>query len=127
LRRLKYFTIPLLVKYGVADNRLYLGAGPQVGFLTSASDTYEGTASTGNAITVDTDIKSSTASTDGGVLLHLEWKIRRGFSPSISARYYLGLVDTVKDNPGDAVYNRVFSILLTIPIGGDPSEVKPEE
>jgi hypothetical protein len=125
-RRLKYFTIPLIVKYGVADNRLHLGLGPQVGFLTSATDTYKGTASTGNKITADEDIKGSSASTDAGILLNVEWKIRPGFSPSLVARYYLGLVDTIKDNPGDAVYNRVLSVLLTIPIGGDPSKKKPD-
>jgi len=126
-RRLKYFTIPLLVKYGVAENRLHLGLGPQVGFLTSASDTYKGTASTGNKITVDQDIKDSTASTDAGILFNLEWKVRPGFSPSLVARYYLGLVDTIKDNPGDTVYNRVLSIILTIPVGGDPSKKKPDD
>jgi hypothetical protein len=121
-RRLSYFAIPILVKYGVADNRLLLGVGPQVGFLTSATDTYKGTSAIENKITVDQDAKDSVSSTDAGVLFNVEWKVREGVSPSLVARYYLGLTDTITDNAGDAVTNQVFSILFTIPVGGDPAK-----
>ena len=122
-RRLKYFTIPVLLKYGVADNRVHLGAGGQVGFLTSAQDKYEGTSDNGNSITVDHDVKDYTVSTDAGLLFNVEWKYKKSIlSPSLVVRYYLGLTDTVKDNPGDPVYNRVFSVLLFIPIGDLPED-----
>ena len=121
-RRLKYFTIPVLLKYGIADNRLLLGAGPQVGFLISAKDKYVGTSDNGNAVEVEQDISEHTVSTDAGVIFNIEWKFKKDLlSSSIVARYYLGLIDMVKDNPGDPVYNRVFSILLTIPIGDLPT------
>ena len=120
-RRLKYFTIPVLLKYGVVDNRLHLGAGGQVGFLTSAKDKYEGTSDNGNAVEVEQDIKDYTTSTDAGLLFDIEWKFKKHIlSSSIVARYYLGLMDTIKDNPGDPVYNRVFSLLVTVPIGKIP-------
>ena len=122
--RLKYFAIPVLLKFGVANDRLLIGAGPQVGFLLSSTATYKGESTNGNKVSVDQDIGESTESTDAGVVFNLEWKVRGGFSPSVNVRYYLGLKDTVKDNPGDAVYNRVLSALLTVPIGGDPSEVE---
>ena len=32
-RKLSYFEIPVIVKYGALRNRLHIGAGPQVGFL----------------------------------------------------------------------------------------------
>jgi hypothetical protein len=127
LLRTKYFAIPVLLKYGVADNRLLFGVGPQVGFLLSAEDTYKGTSVNGNQVTIDEDVEGMLASTDAGVLFNVEWKVRLGFSPSVVARYYLGLVDTIENNPGDAVYNRVLSILLTIPIGGDSSKEEGEE
>jgi len=108
-----------LLKYGVANNRLHLGAGPQIGWLTSATDTYQGTGAYGNQVQVEEDIKDGLAGTDAGLLFNVEWKVKEGaFSPSLVVRYYLGLTDTVKDNPGDAVYNRVFSILTTIALGG---------
>ena len=55
-------------------------------------------------------------------MFHVEYKIRGQFGASVAGRFYLGLTDTIKDNPGDAVYNRVFSIVGSIPIGGDPTE-----
>jgi hypothetical protein len=69
---LKYFTIPLLIKYGVAENRLHLGVGPQIGFLTSSAFTFKGTSSIGNKVTVEQDVKDGTTSTDAGVLFNVE-------------------------------------------------------
>jgi hypothetical protein len=122
-RRLRYFTIPVLIKYGAVDNRLHLGAGGQVGFLTSAKDKYEGTSDNGNAIEVEQDITEYTSSTDAGLLFNIEWKLKKQIlSASIVLRYYLGLADTVKENPGDPVYNRVLSLLVTVPIGDLPAD-----
>lgn len=125
-QRLKYFAIPILLKYAVANDRLHLGAGPQVAFLTSATTTYKGSSTVGNEITVNQNVKDSISSTDAGILFHVEWKVRQGFGPSLMARYYLGLTDIIKDNTGDAVTNQVFSFLLAIPIGGDPSKKNPD-
>jgi hypothetical protein len=126
-RRLKYFAIPVVVKYALAGDRIHLGLGPQVGFLSSATDTYLGTSENGNSIAVDQDVKDDMASTDVGVVFHLEWKIRKGlFSPSLNARYYLGLTDTIENNTGDAVYNRVLSVIATVPIGGNPPDEDSE-
>ena len=119
-RRMNYFAIPVIIKYGVMEDKLHLGLGPQVGFLTGASDKFEGVVQ--NTITVTEDIKDSLNSTDAGIVFHAEYKFRGQFGASVAARFYLGLTDTIKDNPGDAVYNRVFSVLASIPIGGDPTE-----
>lgn len=119
-RRMNYFAIPIIVKYAVMEKKLHLGLGPQVGFLTGADDTYEGVAA--NTITVTEDVEESLSSTDAGIVFHVEYKFRGQFGASVAGRFYMGLTDTIKDNPGDAVYNRVFSILASIPIGGDPTE-----
>ena len=42
-RNLSYFEIPVIVKYGALRSRLHLGAGPQVGFLLSATDVFQTT------------------------------------------------------------------------------------
>jgi hypothetical protein len=120
-RKLSYFEIPVIVKYGALRNRLHLGAGPQVGFLLSATDVFKGVIT--REITVEEDIGDSLNSFDAGVAFQVEYKLNESpFAASISARYFLGLTDTIKDNPGDAVYNRVFSVFGSIPIGGDSEE-----
>jgi hypothetical protein len=120
-RDLKYFEIPVIVKYGALGNRLHLGAGPQVGFLLSATDVVEGVIA--RQITIKEDVEDQLNSFDAGVAFQVEYKLRESpFAASVSARYFLGLTDTLKDNPGDAVYNRVFSLFGSIPIGGGPKE-----
>jgi hypothetical protein len=118
-RELSYMAVPVLLKYGLLEDRLHIGAGPQVGFLSGATDIYEGVIE--NKITVDDDIEDELSSTDAGATFLLEYKLGDDpFSTGISVRYYLGLVDIVEDNPGDAVYNRVFTISLSVPMGGLP-------
>jgi hypothetical protein len=116
-RKLSYFEIPVIVKYGALGNRLHVGAGPQVGFLMSSQDVFKGVIT--NDITVEEDIQDELNSFDAGVAFQVEYKLQEGpFAASVSARYFLGLTDTIKDNPGVAVYNRVFSLFGSIPMGG---------
>ena len=101
------------------EDRLHLGAGPQVGFLSGATDVYEGVIE--NRITVEDDIEDNLNSTDAGVTFHIEYKLKEGpFSTSLNARYYHGLTDIIKDNPGDEVYNRIFSLSISVPMGDVP-------
>ncbi len=119
-RTLKYFAIPVLIKYGALGRQLHLGAGPQIGFLLSANDKFQGVIN--NDITVDEDIEEVINSTDAGVVFNVSYKLRPSYGTGINLRYYLGLTDIIKDNPGDAVYNRVLSIFVSLAIGDDPSE-----
>ena len=87
----------------------------------SATDVFNGIIT--REITVEEDIEDSLNSFDAGVAFHLEYKLGESpFAATLSARYYLGLTDIIKDNSGDAVYNRVFSVFGSIPIGGGPEE-----
>jgi hypothetical protein len=122
-RSVSYFEIPLILKYAIAGGRVHLGAGPQVGFVLSAYDKFRGSTDGRDAGT-DVDVKELITSFDAGVAFHVEFKIGpSNFSPSVTGRYYLGLTDTIEDNPSStAVRNRVFSIFASFPIGG-PGDV----
>lgn len=114
---LKYFEIPILVKYALGNGRWHLGAGPQIGFLTSAQDVYDGVIE--NEITVKADRKEMLNSTDAGVAFVLEYKTGDNpFAMGVTARYYMGLTDLIKDNTGDALYNRIFTLGITMAMGG---------
>jgi hypothetical protein len=114
---LKYFEIPILLKYALGDGRWHLGAGPQIGFLTSAKDEYDGVIT--NEISIRADRKDMLNSTDAGVAFVLEYKMGHGpFATGLTARYYLGLTDLIKDNTGEALYNRVLTIGATLAMGG---------
>ncbi len=107
---LNYLEIPVLVKYSfpvpVLKPTLY--AGPAMGILLSAKMKTELTGQP----TQETDIKDNTNSPDwGGVVgasVHL-------LAVNVTARYTFGL--TTLDKSGQAkVYNRVWSIMLELPM-----------
>jgi len=124
VRQLNYYAIPIIVKYGLLQEKLHLGLGPQVNILSSAKDVFDGTIS--NDISVTEDIKDQLNSTDTGIAFHAEYKLRGRYGVSVTARFYLGMSDLIKDNRGEAAKNRVFSLMATIPIGGDPTKKDDE-
>lgn len=81
-----YLNVPLLAKIYVGEG-LSVEAGPQVGFLMSAKDEYDGG---------DEDIKDFLKSTDFGVNLGLGYRLESGLN--FGARYNLGL-SNVNDSP----------------------------
>ena len=56
------------------------------------------------------------------MVFNVSYKLRPSYGTGINLRYYLGLTDIIKDNTGDAVYNRVLSIFVSLAICDDPSE-----
>lgn len=124
-RNMSYFAIPILVKYAAVPHRLFLGAGPQVNFLTSATDVFSGVIT--NQIGITEDIEDQLSSTDAGVAFHIEYKLGPSVvAASINVRYYLGLTDTIKDNTGSKVTNQVLTVFGSIPIGDVPTEAGDE-
>ncbi len=127
-RSTSYFAIPVLLKYAMMEDKLLLGVGGQVGFLNAATDRYEASGIEHAAeITIEADVADELESTDYGAVFQLEYKPKGYFGNSIVARYYMGMADVIADNSGDEVTNSVFSLLLTIPIGDDPSAAKAAE
>jgi hypothetical protein len=54
---------------------------------------------------------------------NLEYKLMKTKRPlRIGLRYYLGLTDIIKDNPGSPVRHSVIQINLGIPVGKAPKD-----
>jgi hypothetical protein len=118
-RSFNYITLPVYVKYRLGP--IKIGVGGQVGYLTSASDVYNGYTFLGDDLTMDRDIKDKLNHWDAGVTgiidyyLNQEAKMK---SMRISLTYYYGLMDILKDNPGDPWKNSFFLLSVAIPMGG---------
>ena len=96
---LNYINVPIMAKYYVAK-QFALEAGPQVGFLTSAKETFGGSS---------TDIKEFCNTTDFALNLGASYDITENFFAGV--RYNLGLTKTFKDTfSNDSNTNSVFQI-----------------
>jgi hypothetical protein len=81
--KVNYLNVPLMAKYYVTEG-LSIEAGPQIGFLLSATDEYEDE---------EDDIDEFLKSTDFGLNLGLGYKLDSGLF--FNARYNLGLSDNL--------------------------------
>jgi hypothetical protein len=105
---LNYIEVPVLIKYTlpVPVIKPALFAGPSLGFLMNAKVKAE----LAGFPTTETDIKSSTTSTDFGLVFGASANIA---IITVSARYTMGL--TTLDKEGTSkVYNRVWSLMVGV-------------
>ena len=104
-RKLGYVDIPLLLRFAPQREKgLRIGAGPQIGFRTGATDRYNAKTATGLKFTAERKIKGKTAGVDFGVSVDVEYRLKM---LSIGARYTHGLTDLDESPGGGEVHNRV--------------------
>jgi hypothetical protein len=115
--KLAYVSLPVILKYAVTP-KLSLGFGPQIGVLSSAKKVYVAEVYAAEDLTFKEDIKSDINDLDLALAFNLEYRFLKKKGVHVGLRYYLGLTDIVKDNPGDPVKHSVIQINLGIPLGG---------
>jgi hypothetical protein len=121
---LNYIDIPVVVKYYVTKD-LGIEAGPQISILTGATDIFRGKIKEDDDLVFESDIKSRLNTIDVGVVAGMTyslWNERGGKGLYIHVRYAFGLMDIVKDNPGDAVKNSTFQFAVSFPFINPPKQ-----
>jgi hypothetical protein len=104
-----YLNIPVLFKYEHSSG-LFAETGPQIGFLLSAKETFNGQTE---------DTKSDTQSTDFSWAFGLGYKLS-ALPLGIDVRYNLGLTNLIKNSSGgSSVKNSVFQFGLFYLFGGN--------
>ena len=114
-----YITIPLILKYQV--DRVGLGFGGQIGFLTSANDRFRGVVDSLRGVTLEANIKDQVNTMDAGLVFSIDYAFRPELemrSLRLNAKLYLGMMDIVDGNTGDALRNTILFVGLDIPVGG---------
>lgn len=107
---LNYINIPLMAKYFVIP-KLSIEAGPQIGFLLSAKSEFTSTSTFGGTTQTrssSNDTKEFTKTVDFGLNFGANYDITENIFAGI--RYNFGLSDIAKENEGNSVTNRVFSL-----------------
>ncbi len=117
-RSTQYITVPLTLKYVVGP--LGIGVGGQIGFLTSGSDELESDVLQGQ-LRLKESVTSALNTVDAGLVFSLDFALapqKQMRSVRVNVKYYWGLLDTIKDNTGNAVRNSILFVGLDIPVGG---------
>ena len=117
-RSANYITLPLILKYVVGP--LGIGVGGQVGLLTGADDELISDVDQG-ALRLKQSVKDTLNTWDAGLVASLDFAFRpqaRMRSLRLNAKFYYGLMDTLKENPGDPIRNWILFVGLDIPVGG---------
>ena len=118
--KLAYVSIPILLKYHLSP-QFSVGFGPQIGILSSAKNVYSADVYQEGDLSFKEDLSPYLNDVDMALAFNLEYKLMKAKRPMrIGLRYYLGLSDIVKDNPGTPVRNSVIQINLGIPRGEGP-------
>jgi hypothetical protein len=94
-RRLSYIDVPILLKVRLSD-RFSISAGPQISFLTGATDTYKSSPIEGAELTSEIDIKSTLRSVDVAAVIDLMYILvppKGGKGINLFFRYSKGFVD----------------------------------
>lgn len=116
-RRLSYIDVPLLLRYRLTE-RLMVSAGPQISFLTGASDIYRSEPIEGAELTTELDIKDAIKPVDVGGVLDVSYLFSEpmgGKGLILYLRYNLGFLDMVKDNRGDPSRNSAIQFGAAFP------------
>ncbi len=117
-RELRYVALPILGR--VLLGPVGLGIGPQLGVLVHAQDTTsqkEGA----TRVSLSRSVAHELRRVDAGIVLSLDysfWKEQKMRSLRIRGTGYVGLVDTIRNNPHGAIRNWNVMLGLDIPIGG---------
>jgi hypothetical protein len=114
--QLTYISMPVLVKYSF-KKEISFGIGPQFGILTSAKNKYVTEVFEEDDLIFRDNVKSQFQSFDFGLIFNLEYSFQTKRGINVNLRYYLGLTDTIRNNPGDAVKNSVIEVAIGVAMG----------
>lgn len=125
-RKLSYFSVPILIRYKF-KNEIFIEAGPNLGLLHKANDYFYTDIKDEEDLTYRLENRDLYNRIDAGVMAGLGFHVLKGTGYNIGMRYYYGLTEIMKDNPGDPQRNSSFYLYASIPVGaGEKAKAKAE-
>jgi hypothetical protein len=125
-RKLRYFNVPVLIKYKFYD-QFFVELGPQLGLLSKASDKFSTEVYEKEDLSFTNNVKDDYKKFDAGITGGIGYQLMKGTGMTFGIRYYYGLMDILKDNPGTAQKNRSFYLYASIPIGAGKKSDKAND
>jgi hypothetical protein len=114
---LDYFDVPILLRYRLG--RFHVGAGPYIGFLISAKESFRSELETGGTVRFAREVTDQYNKTDFGLVVEGSWTVakpRRGVGLVLHGRYEHGLTDVLETAaPSGALRNSVWHFYVSFP------------
>jgi outer membrane protein with beta-barrel domain len=121
-RQIGYFQLPILIKYKIKYG-FAVEAGIQPALRTNVKDVFTDKFFEKEDFKFKYKRNKEFNVLDFGLTAGISWRPRKDQKGmTIFARFTLGLVDTLKDNPGEPQKNRAFAIGALVPIGVKKAE-----
>lgn len=126
-RQLRYFNVPVLVRYRF-KNKLFIELGPMLGLMYKANDVFTTKIENEKDLSFDNKVIDLFKRFDVGGMAGIGYSIDALNGMNFGLRYYYGLMDIVKNNPGEPQRNSSFYLFASIPIGaGEKAKAKNAE
>lgn len=123
-RQLRYFNVPVEIRY-MYKAKVFIEGGINLGLLNKANDVFFADINEKNDLSYINDVESQYKRIDAGIICGLGYQFKKGNGDNIGIRYYYGLMDILKDNPGDPQHNSSIYLFASIPIGaGEKAQEK---
>lgn len=122
-----FIDMPVVLSYRPTPS-LRVGAGPYVGFRTSANSRFTTTANPVGEIEINKNSGDYYQRWDYGAVIEVGyslWGTKTRNRPTIFLRYQFGFADLLKDNPGSAIRNRTLQLSATFPYLPSPGKDEP--
>lgn len=114
---LDYVDVPILLKCRMG--RFEIGAGPYLGVLISAKESFRSELETGETVSFSREVTDQYNKTDFGLVVEGSWTVakpRRGVGLVIHGRYEHGFVDVLRTAaPSGALRNSVWHFYVSFP------------
>lgn len=120
-RKLSYIDIPVLLKVKLSE-RFSIAAGPQISFLTGASDTYKSIPIEDVRLTTEVDIKSLVNKIDVGAAIDLTYILvhpKGGKGINLFLRYNKGFMNLATESESTKYTSSIIQLGATFPFVGE--------
>jgi len=114
---LNYIDVPVLVQYKL-NEKLFASAGPQISFLTSATQVATGTIPAGTTVDIKEKMKSNFSSTYFSFPIEAGYHLsdaRKGKGMDLKIRYAFGLSNMIAASNYGASNGSTFQVFLSFP------------
>jgi hypothetical protein len=123
-RKLRYFNVPLEIRY-LYKKSWFIEGGFNLGVLNTAKDVFYADVNDKQDLSFTNNVYKQYKVFDAGIICGIGYHLMKGTGVNFGIRYYAGLMDILKDNPGDPQRNSALYLFASIPIGaGEKAQAK---